>query len=90
MDGFTPSFFLQLVLAVGSAGAVYGAIKSDLTNTIRSLDEERRLREEHEKNDDETHHDLRGEIQDVKVRQAVLEGKQTMANDILEAVRGQR
>jgi len=85
MDGFTPTFFLQLLLAVGSAGAVYGAIKADLTNTIRSLDEERRLREQHEKDDDQTHHDLRGAIQEVKVKQAMLEGKQSMAVDILEA-----
>lgn len=88
MEGFTPTFFLQLLLVIGSAFAVYGAIKADLKNTIRSLDEERRLREEHEKDDDATHHDLRGDIQEVKVKTALLEGKQIMATELMEAVRG--
>lgn len=88
MEGFTPSFVLQLLLAIGSAGAVYGAVRADLNNMARSLDEERRLREEHAKDDDETHHDLRGAIQQIKVDQARLDGKQTMAVDLLEAIRG--
>ena len=63
MDGFTPSFFLQLIIAVGSAGAVYGAIRADLNNLIRSVDQDRRLREEHAKEDNETFDELRHELQ---------------------------
>lgn len=88
MDGFTPSFVLQLLLAIGSAGAVYGAVRADLNNMARSLDEERRLREQHAQETDRTHHDLRGEIQQVKIDQARLDGKQTMAIELLDAVRG--
>lgn len=90
MDGFTPSFVLQLLLAIGSAGAVYGAVRADLNNMARSLDEERRLREQHAQETDRTHQDLRGEIQTVKVQQARLEGKQIMATEILDAVRNTR
>lgn len=75
MEGFTPSFFLQLVVAVGSAGAVYGAIRADLNNMKRSLDEERRLREEHSKEDDKSFHNIRGDIGTVSNRVALLEGK---------------
>ena len=90
MDGFTPSFVLQLLIGIGSAGAVYGAVRSDLNNMARSLDEERRLRENQARDTDETHHDLRGAIQLIKVDQARLEGKQTLAADLLEAIRGQK
>lgn len=75
MDGFTPAFFLQVVIAVGSAGAMYGAVRADLRNMMRGIDEERRLREEHEKSDDSTHHDIRRTIQAVSNRVALLEGR---------------
>lgn len=33
MESFlSPTFILQLVIAIGSAGAVYGAIRADLRN----------------------------------------------------------
>lgn len=75
MDGFTPAFVLQLVVAVGSAGAVYGAIRADLNNMKRSIDEERRLREDHAKADDKSFHDIRGDVGAVSNRVATLEGK---------------
>lgn len=75
MDGFTPAFFLQVVIAVGSAGAMYGAVRADLRNMMRGIDEERRLREEHEKSDASAHHDIRGTIQAVSNRVALLEGR---------------
>ena len=90
MDGFTPSFVLQLLIGVGSAGAVYGAVRSDLNNMARTLDEERRVRENQARDTDETHHDLRNAIQQVKIDQARLDGKQTMASDILEAMKVSR
>lgn len=31
MEGFTPSFFLQLIIAIASGGVAYGAIRSDLS-----------------------------------------------------------
>lgn len=87
MDTFTPGFVLQLLLAVGSAGAVYGAVRADLRNMARDIEEERRLREAHAKQADDTHHDIREEIQVLKVDLALLQGKQTLAVDLLEAIR---
>ena len=75
MDGFTPTFFLQLVISVLSGGIAYGVLKTDLKNTIAGLNEERRLREEHEKNDDKTHHDIREELGIVSNRLATMEGR---------------
>lgn len=74
MDGFTPTFFLQLLIAVGSAGAVYGAIRADLNNLKNGLDEEKRLREDHAKNDDKSFHDIRDEIAGVGNRVSLIEG----------------
>ena len=90
MDGFTPSFVLQLLIGVGSAGAVYGAVRSDLNNMARSLTEDRRLREEHAREDDKTHHDIRNELQQVRLDQARLDGKQTLATDLMDAIRGKQ
>lgn len=75
MDGFTPSFFLQLLIAVGSAGAVYGAIRADLNNLKRGLDEETRLREVLDKETDVSFHDLRDEVHKVGFKVASLEGE---------------
>jgi hypothetical protein len=75
MDGFTPTFFLQLVISVLSGGIAYGVLKTDLKNTISGLNEERRLREEHEKDDDETHHDIRDKLGEVAGRVAIIEGR---------------
>lgn len=75
MDGFTPTVVLQLLLSVAAAGGVYGAIRADLNNMKRSLDEERRLREKHEADDDQTHHDIRSELQVVGNRVSVMDGR---------------
>ncbi len=75
MDGFTPTFFLQLVIAIGSGFGAYMAIKTDLRNTIEGLRKETELREKHEGEDDKTHHDIRGEVGVVSNRVAVLEGR---------------
>lgn len=75
MDGFTPTFFLQLVISVLSGGIAYGVLKTDLKNTIAGLQKETELREKHEGEDDRTHHDIRGEIGAVSNRVAVIEGR---------------
>lgn len=74
MDGFTPSFFLQCLIAIGSAGAVYGAIRTDLNNLRRGLDEETRLREALDRETDESFHDIRDSVNDVGLKVAALEG----------------
>jgi hypothetical protein len=75
MDGFTPGFFLNLVIALMSGAIAYGVLKTDLKNAIAGLEEERRLREKHEGEDDKTHHDIRGEVGAVGNRVSLLEGR---------------
>lgn len=75
MEGFTPTFFLQLVIALVSGYGAFVAMKADLRAMFRELENEKRLREEHEKEDDKTHHDIRGELQVVGNRVSVIEGR---------------
>lgn len=75
MEGFTPTFFLNLIIALLSGGIAYGVLKTDLKNTIAGLQEETRLREKHEESDDKTHHDIRGDLSTVSNRVAVIEGR---------------
>lgn len=74
MDGFTPTFFLQLLIAVGSAGAVYGAIRADLNNMGTGLAEEKRLREKLASDTDASFHDVRDEVNGLGVKVATLQG----------------
>lgn len=75
MEGFTPTFFLNLVIALLSGGMAYGVLKTDLKNAISGLQKETELREQHEKEDDKTHHDIRGDLGAVSNRVAVIEGR---------------
>lgn len=75
MEGFTPAFFLQLLIAVGTAGAVYGAIKADLRNMHRQLEELKGDFKDHVKSDDETHHELRQADQAALGRVSTIEGR---------------
>jgi hypothetical protein len=77
MEGFTPTFFLQLVIALMAGVGSYYAIKTDLRNCIDGLKKETALREKHEEEDDKTHHDIRGEVGVVSNRVAILEGRMT-------------
>lgn len=75
MDGFTPGFFLNLIIALLSGGIAYGVLKTDLKNCIAGLQKETALREKHEAEDDKTHHDIRGAVGVVSNRVALLEGR---------------
>jgi len=75
MDGFTPQFVLEILIAVGSAGAVYGAIRMDLKNQREGLAEEKRLREKLAEDTDATFHDIRGGMEKVSGRVSVIEGR---------------
>jgi hypothetical protein len=75
---FTPTFFLEVLIAVFPRfcrGAVYGAIRADLTNLRREHDAEVKLRQEHAAADDESFHDIRDDIGMVSNRVAVIEGR---------------
>lgn len=74
-NGFTPTFFLQLVIAMVTGVGAYYAIKTDLKNTIDGLSEEKRLREKLSDDVDASIHDVRGEIGIVSNRVSVLEGR---------------
>lgn len=86
MEGFTPTFFLQLVIAIGSAGAIYGAIRADLSNMKRSLDQDREERKAHAKDDDESFHDLRNKLGDYNGRLSRIEGQHDLAERLAEAI----
>lgn len=75
MEGFTPTFFLNLIIALMSGGVAYGVMKTDLANTIENLRKETDLREKHETEDDETHHDIRDKMGTISGRVSVLEGR---------------
>ena len=83
----TVELFLQLMVALGSGGVVYGTIRADIKNMIRSIDDERRLRELHEKDDDETHHDIRGTLQEHHGRIARIEGNHDLVETLVSALR---
>lgn len=87
MEGFTPAFFLQVVIAIGSGGLAYGVMKADLKNLMRSVDEERRIREKHEKDDDETHHDIRNELGILSNQVARMEGANDLSEKIVSALK---
>ncbi len=87
MEGFTPTFFLQVLVAVGTAGAVYGAVKADLKNMHRRLEEEIEARKEHSKADDQIFHDIRGAIGLISNKVAHLEGADDLAERIAAALK---
>ena len=74
-EGFNPTFFLNLIIALLSGGIAYGVLKTDLKNTIDGLMKETELREKHEAEDDKTHHDIRDGLGAVSNRVAVIEGE---------------
>lgn len=87
MEGFTPTFFLQLVIAIGSGGIAYGVLRADLKNLIRSVDEDRRLREEHAKEDDNSFHEIRNELQSQHGRLARVEAANDLAERFVSALK---
>jgi len=72
---FTAGFFLQLIMAIAAAGAVYGAIRVHLHFIELGLTEEKRLREEHVKQDLDSFHSVNTEISRVNQRISLVEGK---------------
>lgn len=87
MEGFTPQFWLQVVLTVGAVVGGFATLKAELKNIGRSLDLERTEREKHAASDDTTFHDIRDHLQNHHGRIAVLEGKNDLAERIADAVR---
>lgn len=79
MDGFTPTFFLNLVIALLSGGMAYGVLKTDLKNTIAGLAKETQLREKLAEDTDKSLHDIRGDISTVSNKVAALEGERRAA-----------
>lgn len=75
MDGFTPTFFLNLVVALLSGGVAYGVLKTDLANTITRLGEETRLREKLADDTDKSIHRIDNDMQIVTNRVATMEGQ---------------
>lgn len=79
MDGFTPTFFLEVLIAVGSAGAMYGAIKNDLKSMHEKIATETRLREGLEAEMARSLHSIRGAVNDVGLKVAKIEGERRAA-----------
>lgn len=79
MDGFTPTFFLEVLIAVGSAGAMYGAIKNDLKSMHEKIATETRLREALAEETGKAIHSVRGAVQEVGLKIAAMEGERRAA-----------
>lgn len=87
MEGFTPTFFLQLLLVIGSAGAVYGAIKTDLKNMHYRLTEEREAAKHHREETATNFHEVRGAIHEHHGRLARVEGANDLAERVVSALK---
>lgn len=87
MDGFTPTFFLQVLIAFGSAGAIYGAIKADLKNMHARIEEQATAARDHRKEDDDSFHDIRNELQGHHGRIARMEGQNDLAERVVAALK---
>lgn len=74
--------WIQILTAVASAAAVYGAVKADIKNIHHRLDEEREARKEAARENEKVHHDLRGDSQALLNRLARLEGRDNLAHEI--------
>ena len=90
MEGFTPQFWLQVILTFGAVIGGYATIKSELKNIGESLKLERSEREKHAANDDMTFHDIRNHLQEHHGRLSRMEGQNDLAEKMAEAIRGQR
>lgn len=75
MDTQLAQFILELVVALVSALGVFFTMKADMKNMWRELTEEKRLREEHAKADENSFHNIRGEVGAISNRVAVVEGR---------------
>lgn len=76
----------QLGISLLSVGAMYGAIRADLNNMKRSLDEERRLREHLGDTVREAFIDLREKLGEVSNRVARNEGASDATSRLAEAL----
>lgn len=77
--GFTPTFFLELIIAVGSGLGSYWAMKTDLKNAIAGIAEEKRQREMLDEKTDRSIDGLRENLGTVGNRVSVLEGERRAA-----------
>jgi hypothetical protein len=75
MEGFTPTFFLEVLVAVFTAGGVYYGIKVDLKYMHKQIEEEKELRKDLAKDTVKQLHDVREEINMVALQVAVIEGE---------------
>jgi hypothetical protein len=75
MEGFTPTFFLQILVGVFTAGGVYVGVKADLKYMHKQLEEEKRLREDLSKDTVRELRNVRDEINSVALQVAVIEGE---------------
>jgi len=87
MDG---QFIAQIVVYLLTAGALYGALNEKLKNILSQLGDEKRLREEHAKTDDQSFHDIRDEIGIISTRVARMEGANDLAERVVGAIKGAR
>ena len=87
MEGFTPQFWLQVVLTVGAVVGGYATLKSELKSIGESLKLERAEREKHAANDDVSFHDIRNHLQEHHGRLSRMEGQNDLAEKMAEAIR---
>jgi len=75
LEWLTPQLLFQSFVYVASMGVGFGMMRAKLTAIEAWLKNEQRLREEHGKTDDESFHDIRGELGALGLKVAILETK---------------
>lgn len=90
MEGFTPAFLLQLIIAVGSAGAVYGAIRADLKNLHYRLTEHKDTSDARLKEADQSIHEIRDDLAGHNGRLSRMEGQNDLAERMASALKAER
>ena len=90
MEGFTPSFFLQLIIALGSGVGAFYAMKADLKNMHSMLEQEREAAKQHRAEDDQSFHDIRDKLSGHHGRLSRMEGASDLAERVVSAMKEAR
>lgn len=87
IDNVPLTLLYQIIGSLFAAGVVWGVVKSDIKNLHARLSEERRLREDHAKEDDKSFHDIRDHLVAYHGRISRMEGANDAIDRLADAIR---